>query len=1675
MALDLGDLLATAHLDIRQFMGSAAKVDAELRRLAISMDGAAGDTRVLDEALIRTSASADDAAAATKRSTTATTQNAGASKRGAAASKALADADARRVEFLRSIAAESTRVQRAMLQQAAAQERGAIATGQGSREYARMMSAQASLIGATRRLEQAHAASAERMVATGRKMTSAITGPAALIAGAGVYEAMKYQKAMTLIQTAGGETAAKAAAISAGIKRVAVQTGTDLDQLTDGIYVIAKAGARKWSAAQQLEVLRAAAQGAKAEAVPLGTAVDALSTIMLDYGAKASDAVKYQDMLIRGAGLAKTTMQQYAGSLSNVVPVAAAAGLNFKQVAGAIATMTQHGVSADRATENLRNLIFNLSGQNSVASAAMQQLGIDTVDLTQKLGQRGLTGTLKIVDAALAAHTHDGMVTSDVHKAAALATKSLNEEMGTFSGKLKAQSAGLLAGKVGISDYTKYAKSLGGAAGAGALQFLSLYKNSLGFSNQLKSGQGTVTTSTQQMQKMFGGMTGASVAMQIAGKYAKQTADNTRDVGKVALEAGSDVLGWNKTQDTLSVKMDKAKASLQVMAVEIGTALIPTVTKMVGVVRDGVDWFEHLSGTQKEVLGWGVGVMAGLGPLMTIGGRLALVGRGINGFVSGTTRQLTRLAGVSEERAATISLSMSRVSAALGGAGIGLAIGTMTKNASTGAKALGLLGSTAAGAAIGFGAGGGVGALIGGAAGAISDLVSSFNHEGDSAQAAAAEAKRALMVQNDAANTLLNTLQGVNGAYGKQYRSQLISNLNSGGILAAANRMHLDLGKVVNAAITGGDYFTKHIDPYGKLADTWNAVAGGAANAEQKYELFQKAQGKGVVTAKQLTQGLHALNSEFQKGAGRYLTTSGPAKAPTRPTEEMVQGNGTVKVPGLGQFQNLNDAMAKYNKQEQSYLDATSAAAQRNTAVIQANLGYIAKQAQAQLDHGRSIAAVTKYWEGNTSALQANLVKMGFSQAAVTKLFGSLAKPPPAIEPQVKLDQAEEQADSLQHRIDAIKQGKVPSLQADPARAQQVLAGLQSRLNSLRQNVIPKISIDTTNAMLSLNQIRSEIHNLGNGNYSLQSNGTATGASLGFARGGTVPPNTTATVGERGWELLRTDSSGRAHIASHEQSRALTGWPARLPGYANGTGLLGYATGAGFRGQAARTAAAIAEAESGGDAHAHNSVPPDNSYGLWQINMIGGLGPARRTQFHLASNDALYNPAVNARVAYALSNHGTNFSPWTTYTSGAYRQFLGDDGSVSHGGGAGSGSAPGAGTSARAAAAAHVNGKRYGGVTYSSHQAAVNAAYRDARSAAVSHASSALSNINLDKTSFRYARYTDQVSKATKALQAAIDAGATHSEIASLQGRLARAEKRAAKLEHGLQVQATHAYGGLTSMLGNTLHVGKLGGLSGSTATVGDVRGQLNSLQGLLSRAGVSRADIKSLSGEDDAILADVRRRDKDAAVVERDHAALVKARAKETGDYKAFRSARMGGFDITSAGADPVTGKVTKGSILAQQGQYISRLKEWNKDLHHLAGLIPDSYYLRLEGEDPDTALPELRALMAMNPKQLKTLRTQAGEISTLSTQGAKFGATTLDQHAINVARQQERTDAKTMRQDQHQLHEDLKNLKDAIDKFTIHGLKAGDTVHIDFKKGTLVFAQKRDQQHVATNHRGR
>jgi hypothetical protein len=79
--------------------------------------------------------------------------------------------------------------------------------------------------------------------------------------------------------------------------------------------------------------------------------------------------------------------------------------------------------------------------------------------------------------------------------------------------------------------------------------------------------------------------------------------------------------------------------------------------------------------------------------------------------------------------------------------------------------------------------------------------------------------------------------------------------------------------------------------------------------------------------------------------------------------------------------------------------------------------------------------------------------------------------------------------------------------------------------------------------------------------------------------------------------------------------------------------------------------AAVAMGESAGwsEAHNPNRKTGDDSYGLWQINMLGKLGPERMRKYGLQSVNDLANPVINARIALDLLRHGGGLRNWGAY------------------------------------------------------------------------------------------------------------------------------------------------------------------------------------------------------------------------------------------------------------------------------------------------------------------------------------------------------------------------------------------------------------------------------------------
>ena len=98
--------------------------------------------------------------------------------------------------------------------------------------------------------------------------------------------------------------------------------------------------------------------------------------------------------------------------------------------------------------------------------------------------------------------------------------------------------------------------------------------------------------------------------------------------------------------------------------------------------------------------------------------------------------------------------------------------------------------------------------------------------------------------------------------------------------------------------------------------------------------------------------------------------------------------------------------------------------------------------------------------------------------------------------------------------------------------------------------------------------------------------------------------------------------------------------------------LIEVLTAAGFEGKALKTAWAVVMRESRGRpvAHNKNANTGDNSYGLFQINMLGSMGVDRLAKFQekigITKVTDLFNPIENAKAAYYMTAGGKDWGSW---------------------------------------------------------------------------------------------------------------------------------------------------------------------------------------------------------------------------------------------------------------------------------------------------------------------------------------------------------------------------------------------------------------------------------------------
>jgi TP901 family phage tail tape measure protein len=405
---------------------------------------------------------------------------------------------------------------------------------------------------------------------------------AVYIGGKAVQAAGDYQASLLRLVTAAGETQSGLKVVSDGLLNMSVSTGTSLTQLSDSMFIVEKAGHH---GADGLQILTAAAQGAKAENADVTTVTDAVTSALQDYHLKASDAAKVTSELVTASGEGKTSFQDFTGSLHNILPIASALNVNLADVTGVLATITVHGVSAQQATENMADAMKHLAAPTSTMTDELGQLGIKSGDLSTMLSTKGLSGTLLDVSNAIQAKLDpSGKIAIGTFAKVAQATDNANTMLKSMPANMQALANGFTTGQISLKQWRLDVKALPADQANLMTQWQSLANKANGFSTAVKGNSPVMQNYTQALSKAMGDQSGMNVALQVTGENADYMNGAIKKVAGTTTEAGNNVKGWAEIQSTFNFKQQQAKEALNATFIAVGQALLPAMTTLMGII-----------------------------------------------------------------------------------------------------------------------------------------------------------------------------------------------------------------------------------------------------------------------------------------------------------------------------------------------------------------------------------------------------------------------------------------------------------------------------------------------------------------------------------------------------------------------------------------------------------------------------------------------------------------------------------------------------------------------------------------------------------------------------------------------------------------------------------------------------------------------------------------------------------------------------------------------------------------------------------------------------------------------------------------------------------------------------------------------------------------------------------
>jgi TP901 family phage tail tape measure protein len=212
--------------------------------------------------------------------------------------------------------------------------------------------------------------------------------------GLAVHAATDFQTAMLRVGTLTGSSAQQLQDYNKQILDLSTRMPASAKELADGLYFVVSAG---FKGADAMSVLETSAKASAAGLGDVKTVADAVTSVLNAYGKGAGDASRVTDVLARAVTDGKVAADTFAPALGRVLPLAAATGVSFEEVAASLAVMTRSGLDAAEAATSFRATLAALENPTKRTQEALAALGLTAEDVRDSIAKNGYSETLRAI------------------------------------------------------------------------------------------------------------------------------------------------------------------------------------------------------------------------------------------------------------------------------------------------------------------------------------------------------------------------------------------------------------------------------------------------------------------------------------------------------------------------------------------------------------------------------------------------------------------------------------------------------------------------------------------------------------------------------------------------------------------------------------------------------------------------------------------------------------------------------------------------------------------------------------------------------------------------------------------------------------------------------------------------------------------------------------------------------------------------------------------------------------------------------------------------------------------------------------------------------------------------------------------------------------------------------